>query len=33
MNMLLKIKSILGGARGRFLRKARCTLLVYRSAL
>ena len=32
MNMLLKIKSILGGARGRFFRKARCTLLVYRSA-
>ena len=33
MNMLLKIKSILGGARGRFFRKARCTLLVYRSVL
>jgi hypothetical protein len=28
MNMLLKIKSILGGARERFFCKARCTLLV-----
>jgi hypothetical protein len=33
MNMPLKIKSNLGGARGRFFRKARCTLLVYRSVL